>query len=65
MLVCWEAESFTVGIYRENEICFFFDCMDVTIFMTSGDMELKQNKALPAERQIVTADPDITMVFMT
>ncbi|CDO98241.1 unnamed protein product [Coffea canephora] len=27
-----------------------------------GDMELKQNKALPAERQIVTADPDITMV---
>ncbi|CAI9113851.1 OLC1v1014542C8 [Oldenlandia corymbosa var. corymbosa] len=27
-----------------------------------GDMELKQNKELPAERQIVTAHPDITAV---
>ncbi|KAL3511991.1 hypothetical protein ACH5RR_024708 [Cinchona calisaya] len=27
-----------------------------------GDMELKQNKSLPAERQIVTAEPDITTV---
>ncbi|KAF7843178.1 putative protein phosphatase 2C 60 [Senna tora] len=27
-----------------------------------GDMEFKQNKSLPAEKQIVTADPDITSV---
>uniref|UniRef100_A0A7N0TC78 protein-serine/threonine phosphatase n=1 Tax=Kalanchoe fedtschenkoi TaxID=63787 RepID=A0A7N0TC78_KALFE len=27
-----------------------------------GDMELKQNKDLPAEEQIVTANPDITVV---
>lgn len=27
-----------------------------------GDMELKQNKSLPAEKQIVTADPDINTV---
>ncbi|XP_028781043.1 probable protein phosphatase 2C 21 [Neltuma alba] len=27
-----------------------------------GDMEFKQNKFLPAEKQIVTADPDITSV---
>ncbi|XP_057454065.1 probable protein phosphatase 2C 60 isoform X2 [Lotus japonicus] len=27
-----------------------------------GDMEFKQNKYLPAEKQIVTADPDITSV---
>lgn len=28
----------------------------------SGDMELKQNKSLPAEKQIVTANPDIRSV---
>ncbi|CAK9133789.1 unnamed protein product [Ilex paraguariensis] len=27
-----------------------------------GDMELKQNKSLPAEKQIVTANPDINTV---
>ncbi|WVY89193.1 hypothetical protein V8G54_034707 [Vigna mungo] len=27
-----------------------------------GDMEFKQNKYLPAEKQIVTADPDVTSV---
>ncbi|EPS61601.1 hypothetical protein M569_13194, partial [Genlisea aurea] len=27
-----------------------------------GDMEFKQNKYLPAERQIVTANPDINIV---
>ncbi|EPS67447.1 hypothetical protein M569_07325, partial [Genlisea aurea] len=30
-----------------------------------GDMELKQNKSLPAEKQIVTADPDIVTVGLT
>lgn len=28
----------------------------------SGDMELKQNKSLPAEKQIVTSNPDIRTV---
>ncbi|KAL3633130.1 hypothetical protein CASFOL_026114 [Castilleja foliolosa] len=27
-----------------------------------GDMEMKQNKSLPAEKQIVTADPDIVTI---
>ncbi|XP_028121660.1 probable protein phosphatase 2C 60 isoform X2 [Camellia sinensis] len=27
-----------------------------------GDMELKQNKSLPAEKQIVTANPDVNTV---
>lgn len=31
-------------------------------FVITGDMEFKQNKYLPAEKQIVTADPDITSV---
>ncbi|KAL8458932.1 hypothetical protein ACS0TY_036426 [Phlomoides rotata] len=30
-----------------------------------GDMELKQNKSLPAEQQIVTANPDITTVELS
>ncbi|KAL2554868.1 putative protein phosphatase 2C 21 [Forsythia ovata] len=30
-----------------------------------GDMELKQNKSLPAEKQIVTANPDITTVELS
>ncbi|KAK4488890.1 hypothetical protein RD792_004680 [Penstemon davidsonii] len=30
-----------------------------------GDMELKQNKSLPAEKQIVTANPDIVTVELT
>lgn len=28
----------------------------------AGDMEFKQNKFLPAEKQIVTANPDINIV---
>lgn len=28
----------------------------------AGDMEFKQNKFLPAESQIVTADPDVNTV---
>ena len=28
----------------------------------AGDMEFKRNKLLPAEEQIVTANPDINMV---
>lgn len=28
----------------------------------AGDMEFKQNKFLPAEKQMVTADPDINCV---
>lgn len=28
----------------------------------AGDMEFKQNKFLPAEKQIVTANPDINTV---
>lgn len=28
----------------------------------AGDMEFKQNKFLPADRQIVTANPDINIV---
>ncbi|KAG6415749.1 hypothetical protein SASPL_123164 [Salvia splendens] len=30
-----------------------------------GDMELKQNRSLPAEKQIVTANPDIVKVELT
>lgn len=30
--------------------------------MVAGDVEFKLNKALPAEKQIVTANPDITTV---
>ncbi|KAL7099563.1 hypothetical protein ACP275_09G092100 [Erythranthe tilingii] len=30
-----------------------------------GDMEMKQNKSLPAEQQIVTADPDIVTVELS
>ncbi|XP_011073313.1 probable protein phosphatase 2C 60 isoform X2 [Sesamum indicum] len=30
-----------------------------------GDMEMKQNKSLPAEKQIVTANPDIVTVELT
>lgn len=29
-----------------------------------GDMEFKQNKFLPAESQIVTADPDVNTVHI-
>jgi len=29
---------------------------------TAGDMEFKQNKFLPAEKQIITANPDVTTV---
>lgn len=28
----------------------------------SGDMELKKDKSLPAEKQILTANPDINIV---
>lgn len=28
----------------------------------AGDMEFKQNKFLPVEKQIVTADPDVNTV---
>lgn len=31
-------------------------------FHIAGDMEFKQNKFLPAEKQIVTANPDINTV---
>lgn len=29
-----------------------------------GDMELKKNKSLPADEQIVTANPDLNMVYV-
>ena len=32
---------------------------------TAGDMEFKQNKYLPAEKQIVTANPDINTVCIS
>lgn len=32
------------------------------ILIFAGDMEFKQNKFLPAEKQIVTANPDISVV---
>lgn len=34
----------------------------ILLFPATGDMEFKQNKFLPAEKQIVTADPDINIV---
>lgn len=34
----------------------------VTFFMFSGDMELKKDKSLPPEKQILTANPDISTV---
>lgn len=30
-----------------------------------GDMEFKQNKFLPAEKQVVTANPDINTVSLS
>ena len=30
----------------------------------AGDMEFKQNKFLPAEKQIVTANPDVNTVWV-
>jgi len=30
-----------------------------------GDFEFKKNAALPAEKQVITADPDITIHDMT
>jgi len=32
------------------------------IYFPLGDMELKQNELLPAERQIVTAEPELKIV---
>lgn len=32
---------------------------------TAGDMEFKQNKFLPAEKQVVTANPDINTVSLS
>lgn len=32
------------------------------IYFPLGDMELKQNELLPAERQIVTAEPELKTV---
>lgn len=41
-------------------------CLDlifiVALHFGAGDMEFKQNKFLPAEKQIVTASPDINTV---
>ena len=34
----------------------------LTIVIVAGDVEFKQNKFLPADRQIITANPDITIV---
>ena len=43
---------------REREICSF----NLLISFPAGDMEFKQNKFLPAEKQVVTANPDINTV---
>lgn len=32
--------------------------------LTAGDMEFKQNKFLPAEKQILTSNPDINTVSL-
>lgn len=48
--------------------CFRFGlvslCFRIVIIClyAAGDMEFKQNKFLPAEKQIVTANPDINTV---
>ena len=35
------------------------------VSIIAGDMEFKQNKYLPAEKQIVTANPDINTVCIS
>jgi hypothetical protein len=36
--------------------------MTFFFFFSVGDMEFKQNKFLPPEKQIVTANPDVNIV---
>lgn len=36
--------------------------IDWNRMVIAGDMEFKQNKFLPAEKQIVTANPDVNIV---
>lgn len=46
--------------------CFFFTSILSTgncfHLLAAGDVEFKQNKFLPAEKQIVTANPDLNTV---
>lgn len=39
-----------------------FHLLSFKILLLTGDVEFKQNKQLPVEKQIVTANPDVTSV---
>lgn len=41
---------------------FFVNYLYFNQVLVSGDVEFKQNKNLPVEKQVVTANPDITSV---
>lgn len=62
MWVYYSPEIFIVDVLR---CCISFTslkCLCHKSLSIIGDVEFKQNKYLPAEKQIVTADPDITSV---
>lgn len=39
-----------------------FRLLSFKLLLLTGDVEFKQNKQLPVEKQIVTANPDVTSV---
>lgn len=49
---------------RERERVYWCSFHNVILFLpfAAGDMEFKQNKYLPVEKQIVTSNPDINAV---
>ena len=54
-----EIRFFLFVFFLINLLCQF---LVFTILIVAGDVEFKQNKSLPADRQIVTANPDIKTV---
>lgn len=56
----------TTCVSRERVGDVFYEVYRLMWFpFTAGDMEFKQNKYLPAEKQIVTANPDINTVCIS
>lgn len=60
VMICWSLVV-NFDIYDDHEGTLWFLMTDDFMFV-SGDMEFKQNKFLPPEKQIVTASPDINIV---
>ncbi|CAL5419373.1 unnamed protein product [Camellia sinensis] len=53
-----------VAIIRNNQLIVANAGDSRCVISRKGDMEFKQNKFLPAEKQIVTANPDINTSFL-